>query len=198
LTTAGVLAAASRGNKEATIHRGVYLLQRFLGEHPGTPPGNVEPLDVQAKADSKRARLTIREQVKLHTSINTCQLCHRKIDPLGFVWADLDHLGQKVARKPAGPGSPPPALDCSGKLPDGRIFGNIGEFVTLLKDEESNSRYQFGEVLVRHLAGYALARPLRLHDEAEIRELVRSARRDGWRLRGVIKSIILSKSFTHG
>lgn len=198
LSMAGVIVAASRGNKEATIHRGVYLLQRILGEHPGTPPGNVEPLDVQAKADGKRARLTIREQVKLHTSLNTCQLCHRKIDPLGFVWADLDHLGQKVARKPAAPGSPPPVLDCSGKFPDGRTFGNIGEFVALLKDEESNSRYQFGEVLVRHLTGYALARPLRLHDEAEIRELVQSARRDGWRLRGVIKSIILSKSFTHG
>lgn len=198
LTTAGVLAAASRGNKEATIHRGVYLLQRFLGEHPGTPPGNVEPLEVQAKADAKRGKLTIREQVKLHTSINTCQLCHRKIDPLGFVWAEYDHLGQKVAPKPASRDSRAPAIDCSGKLPDGRTFGDLGEFVTLLKDEKPKSRYQFGEVLVRHLMGYALARPVGLHDEAEIRELVRSARRDGWRLRGVIKSIILSKSFTHG
>jgi hypothetical protein len=136
--------------------------------------------------------------VQLHTSINTCQLCHRKIDPLGFVWADFDHLGQKVVRKPASPVSPPPAIDCSGKFPDGRTFGNIGEFATLLRDEETKSRYQFGEVLVRHLTGYALARPLHLHDDALIRELVGSARRDGWRLREVIKSIVLSKSFTHG
>lgn len=198
LTTAGVVAAASRGNKEATIHRGVYLLQRFLGEHPGTPPGNVEPLEVQAKADAKRKQLSVREQVKLHTSINTCQLCHRKIDPLGFVWADLDYLGQKITPKPIKPNTPAPIADCSGKVPDGRTFANLAEFTALLKDEQANSRYQFGDVLLRHLMGYALARPVGLHDEAEIRELVRSARRDGWRLREVIKSITLSKSFTHG
>lgn len=198
LTTAGVVAAASRGNKEATIHRGVYLLQRFLGEHPGTPPGNVEPLEVQAKADAKRKQLSVREQVKLHTSINTCQLCHRKIDPLGFVWADLDFLGQKITPKPIKPNTPAPIADCSGKVPDGRTFANLAELTALLKDEQTNSRYQFGEVLLRHLTGYALARPVGLLDEAEIRELVRSARRDGWRLREVIKSITLSQSFTHG
>lgn len=198
LSMAGVLAAASRGNKEATIHRGVYLLQRFLGEPPGTPPGNVEPLEVQAKQDKTRGKLTIREQVKLHTSINTCQLCHRKIDPLGFVWADFDFLGQKIIPKPIKPNTPAPIADCSGKVPDGRTFANLAEFTALLKDEQAKSRYQFGEVLLRHLMGYALARPVGLHDEAEIRELVRSARRDGWRLREVIRLIILSKSFTHG
>jgi hypothetical protein len=198
LTMAGVLAAASRGNKEATIHRGVYLLQRFLGEHPGTPPGNVEPLEVQAKADGKRAKLTLREQVKLHTSINTCQLCHRKIDPLGFVWADFDHLGQKVAPKAGKPVGPASVIDCSGTFPDGRRFGNVSEFTALLKDEEEKSPYQFGEVFVRSLTGYALGRPLNLHDDALIRELVQSARRDGWRLRALIRSIVLSKSFTHG
>lgn len=198
LTMAGVTAAASRGNKEATIHRGVYLLQRILGEHPGTPPGNVEPLEVQAKADKKRKDLPIREQVKLHTSINTCQLCHRKIDPLGFAWADFDQFGQKIAAKPVGKGAPPPAIDCSGKLPDGRTFANIGEFAKLLKDEEAKSRYQFGEVLVRQLTGYALSRPLNLHDDALIRELAQAARRENWRLREVIKLIVLSQSFTHG
>lgn len=198
LSMAGVLAAASRGNKEATIHRGVYLLQRFLGEHPGTPPGNVEPLEVQAKADGKRGKLTIRDQVALHTSINTCQLCHRKIDPLGFVWADFDYLGQKVAPKPVRPNGPEPRTDCSGKLPDGRAFANLAEFSALLNDEQAETRYRFGEVLLRHLAGYAWGRPLRLHDDAEIRELVQEARRSGWKLREVIKAIVLSKSFTHG
>jgi hypothetical protein len=198
LSMAGVLAAASRGNKEATIHRGVYLLQRFLGENPGTPPGNVEPLEVQAKADSKRGKLTIREQVALHTSLNTCQLCHRKIDPLGFVWADFDYLGQKITPKPVRPNAPAPRPDCSGKFPDGRAFANLAEFSALLNDEQAESRYRFGEVLLRHLAGYAWGRPLRLHDDAEIRELVQAARRGGWKLREVIKAIVLSKSFTHG
>ena len=102
LTMAGAIAAASRGNKEATILRGVYLLDRILGEHPGTPPGNIEPLEVQAKSDKNRGQLSLREQVALHTSINTCALCHRKIDPLGFAWADFDYLGRKrtLSRRP--------------------------------------------------------------------------------------------------
>ncbi len=195
LSMAGVMAAASRGNKEAAIHRGVYLLQRILGEHPGTPPGNVEPLEVQAKVDAKRAKLTVREQVKLHTSINTCQLCHRKIDPLGFVWADFDYLGLKIVPKA---GKTAVSADCSGKFPDARSFKNLEEFAANLRDESSPSRFHFGEVFVRQLTGYALGRPLNLNDDGLVRELVQSSRNDGWRLRAMIRAIVLSKAFTHG
>ncbi len=194
LTMAGVLASASRGNKESTILRGVYLLDRILGESPGTPPGNVEPLEAQAKADTKRRQLTLREQVKLHTSLNTCQLCHRKIDPLGFVWNDFDYLGQKLVRKP----DKPIDLDCSGTFPDGRSFANLDEFASLLRGKPMTDRYQFGETLIRSLTRYALGRQLTLQDDALIADLVAVARRDGWRLRNVIISIVLSKSFTHG
>lgn len=197
LTMAGVMAAASRGNKEATIHRGVYLLSRFLGEHPGTPPGNVEPLEVQAKTDGKRAKLTVREQVKLHTSLNTCQLCHRKIDPLGFVWADFDYLGMKV-KPTAKTGLPPAPIDCSGQFPDGRHFLTLAEFTANLRTEVPKAGHHFGEVFLRHLAGYALNRPLNLNDEPMIREWVVAARKADWRLREVIGIIVTSKTFTHG
>ncbi len=195
LTMAGVMASASRGNKEATIHRGVYLLQRILGEHPGTPPGSVEPLEVQAKVDAKRATLTIREQLGLHTSINTCQLCHRKIDPLGFVWADFDELGQKVVAKKGLESSP---IDCSGALPDGRPFENLAGFAKALNDETTTSRFHFGEVLLRQLTAYALSRHLSLSDDDLIRELAQRSRSEDWRLRAMIRAIVSSKAFTHG
>lgn len=195
LSMAGVMAAASRGNKEATIHRGVYLLQRFLGEHPGTPPGNVEPLEVQAKGDTKRAKLSVREQVKLHTSINTCQLCHRKIDPLGFVWADFNELGQKIVAKKGKDLGP---VDCSGSLPDGRSFKNLAEFAETLKKETPSARFHFAEVLLRQLTAYALSRPLYLNDDGLIRELAQRSRSEDWRLRSMIRAIVLSKAFTHG
>ncbi|MCE9529997.1 MAG: DUF1592 domain-containing protein [Planctomycetes bacterium] len=194
LSMAGVMAAASRGNKEATIHRGVYLLQRFLGEHPGTPPGNVEPLEVQAKGDAKRKQMSIREQVKLHTSINTCQLCHRKIDPLGFVWADFDELGQQVVKK----GKDLGPVDCSGIFPDGRSFKNLTKFAEILKNATLDSRFQFGEILLRQLTAYALGRPLYLNDDELIRELAQRSRSEDWRLRAMIRAIVLSKAFTHG
>lgn len=195
LTMAGVVASASRGNKEATIHRGVYLLQRILGEHPGTPPGNVEPLEVQAKVDAKRATLTIREQLALHTAINTCQLCHRKIDPLGFVWADFDELGQKVVAKKGQDSGP---IDCSGSLPDGRAFKNLAGFAEALNDGTTTSRFHFGEVLLRQLTAYALGRHLSLSDDELIRELARQSRSADWRLRAMIRAIVSSKAFTHG
>lgn len=195
LSMAGVMAAASRGNKEATIHRGVYLLQRLLGEHPGAPPGNVEPIEVQAKQDKTRAKLTIREQVKQHTSINTCQLCHRKIDPLGFVWADFNELGQKIVA-PKGKDLGP--IDCSGALPDGRSFKNLSEFAETLKNETPASRYHFRETLLRQMTAYALGRSLNLNDDELIRELANQSRREDWRLRAMIRAIVLSKAFTHG
>lgn len=202
LTMAGVVAAASRGNKEATILRGVYLLDRFLGEHPGVPPGNVEPLEAQAKVEKKRKSLPLREQVALHTAVNTCALCHRKIDPLGFVWAEFDHLGQKAARPAGKPDTPAPVVDCSGKLPDGRAFADLAEFAELLNVRKesagSTGRYQFGEVLIRRLTAYALSRPLNLADDKLISSLVQRAESDGWRLREIIKAIIGSESFTSG
>lgn len=210
LTMAGVVAAASRGNKEATILRGVYLLDRFLGEHPGAPPGNVEPLEVQAKSDKKRGQRSLREQIALHTSINTCALCHRKIDPLGFAWADFDYLGKRSSGRAqslrSGTDAEPDGsrhaanstIDCSGKLPDGRAFADLDEFAQLVGDQQQPSRYRFGEVLVRRLTGYALSRPLNLSDEELIRSLVQSAQRNGWRVREIIKSIVLADSFTHG
>jgi hypothetical protein len=194
LSMAGVMAAASRGNKEATIHRGVYLLQRFLGEPPGTPPGNVEPLEAQAKVDQARRKLTIREQIKQHTSVNTCQLCHRKIDPLGFVWADFNELGQKRIE----PGKDSGPVDCSGSLPDGRSFASLREFADNLQAETPSARFQFGEILLRQLTAYALSRPLSLADDELIRELAQRTRSEDWRLRSMIKAIVLSKAFTHG
>lgn len=198
LTMAGVVAAASRGNKEATILRGVYLLDRILGEQPGAPPGNVEPLEAQAKSNKQRGELSLREQVALHTAINTCALCHRKIDPLGFAWADFDYLGKKQAPSAPKPGKRVTPSDCSGTLPDGRAFASLSEFARLLGDQRQPSRYRFGEVMVRRLTGYALSRPLNLADEELIRNLVQSAQRNDWRLREIIKSIVLSDSFTRG
>ncbi|GDY13608.1 cytochrome c [Planctomycetota bacterium] len=199
LTMAGILAAASRGNKEAVIYRGVYLLGRILGESPGTPPGNVMPLDEQAKTDRKRSQLPLRQQLAAHTQINTCQLCHRKIDPLGFVWANFNHLGGIITPKPpARPDQKPTPIDCSGSLPDRSSFADLSEFVASIGDTETKSRYRFGEVFIRQLTSYALGRRLTLSDDALIRDLVAQARRDGWRLRAVITAIVTSTAFTNG
>lgn len=202
LTMAGVVAAASRGTTEPTILRGVYLLDRFLGEHPGTPPGNVEPLEAQSKANKAIKALPLRARVAMHTEVATCALCHRKIDPLGFAWGDFDHLGQKVVHKGDKPGGPAPVVDCSGKLPDGRSFSDLGGFAALLQAgsaaDGAAARYQFGQLLIRRLAAYALSRPLNLADDELIRGLAQRAERDGWRLREIIKSIVGTDSFTRG
>jgi hypothetical protein len=103
----------------------------------------------------------------------------------------------KVQPKPK-MGVLPPPTDCSGKFPDGRTFADLTEFSGLLRDEQSKSRYQFGEVLIRQLAGYALNRSLNVTDDAIVGHWVESARKEEWRLRDVIKIIVLSKAFTHG
>jgi cytochrome c553 len=202
LTMAGVVAAASRGTTEPTILRGVYILDRFLGEHPGTPPGNVEPLEAQSKAGKDRRKTPLRERIAMHTEVATCALCHRKIDPLGFAWGDFDHLGQKVVPKADKPGGPVPTVDCSGKLPDGREFPDLAGFAALVQSgsaaDGATARYRFGELLIRRLTAYALSRPINLADDALIRGLVQRAERDGWRLRELIKSIVGTDSFTRG
>lgn len=197
LTMAGIIAAASRGEHESVIHRGVYLLARILGDPPGAPAGDVQPLAQQSKDDPKRAKLTLRQRLALHTEVATCQLCHRKIDILGFAWAGFDEFGRPAAVK-AVKGAAPQPIDAAGSLPDGRVFADLVGFVGRIAETDTSSRYCFGAVFTRQLAGYALGRRLGLADDAMLQGLVAQAQREGWKLRALVCAIVASDAFTHG
>jgi hypothetical protein len=71
------------------IHRGVFLIRYMLGRLLKPPAEAFAPLSPDLHPD-----LTTRERVELQTSPESCQLCHQKINALGFALENFDPIGR--------------------------------------------------------------------------------------------------------
>lgn len=75
------------------IHRGVFLIRYMLGRTLRPPNEAFTPLSPDLHPD-----LTTRARVELQTSPESCQVCHRKINGLGFVLENFDAVGRYRTR----------------------------------------------------------------------------------------------------
>ncbi|MCC9601770.1 DUF1588 domain-containing protein [Stieleria sp. JC731] len=71
------------------IHRGVFLIRRVLGRTLRPPNEAFTPLDPDLHPD-----LTTRQRVELQTGEQSCQVCHQKINALGFSLENYDAVGR--------------------------------------------------------------------------------------------------------
>jgi mono/diheme cytochrome c family protein len=76
------------------IHRGVFLIRYMLGRTLRPPNEAFAPLSPDLHPD-----LTTRERVSLQTSPESCQVCHSKINALGFVLENYDAVGRYRERE---------------------------------------------------------------------------------------------------
>jgi hypothetical protein len=192
LTSAGCIAAATHAQERGEIKRGVYMVERMLGIDIPTPPGNVDikPLDVQLIEDKELRDLTPRQHMQRHRAIQTCAVCHQRIDPLGFVWDDFDMYG-RLKHDRQGERLP---SDSSGRLPDKTPFADFDEFQRLLVDP-SPAQGRFAMAFSRRLYAYVLGRGLDHGDEAHLETIRAAATREGGGLRALLTAMILSEPF---
>ncbi len=71
------------------VHRGVFLIRYLLGRTMRPPKDAFVPLPPELHPD-----LTTRARVELQTSDPTCQVCHEKINGLGFTLENFDAVGR--------------------------------------------------------------------------------------------------------
>jgi len=77
------------------IHRGVFLIRYMLGRTLRPPNEAFSPISPDLHPD-----LTTRERVSLQTSSENCQVCHIKINGLGFTLENYDAVGRfRVSEK---------------------------------------------------------------------------------------------------
>jgi len=150
LTMPGVL-AMNRG----PVQRGVWVLERVLGQHLPEPPANVG----QVPGNRKGEKLTFRQRFEQHRSNAACASCHDKIDPLGFALERYDEKGG-WNRSP---------VDASGKLPTGETFE---DYQGLQKILTSSQREQVVRTIVRRTLAYALCRKLEYYDAPTVDAMV--------------------------
>ena len=82
ITSAGVMSLTSAPQRTSPVRRGVWILDRLLGQQLEAP-ANVPPIEkaIQSLPAEKPGKLEI---IRAHTAMPSCILCHKDIDPIGF------------------------------------------------------------------------------------------------------------------
>jgi len=183
LGMAAVLTASANGVDTSPVVRGSWVLDNLLGMPPDPPPEGVVFPDPDA-----RGELTIRELYAKHRTEESCNECHKSIDPLGFALEAFDPIGRRRETYESGL-----RIDPSGTMPDGQPFEDvIGMKRVLLDDLELVTRS-----LTTKLLTYASRRTLGAADRGEVDRIVSAVAARGYGLRTLVLEVVTSRIFTN-
>jgi hypothetical protein len=182
LTMPGILKMYSGKDRTSPILRGIWVLERLLGDELAEPPMDVPPIPKPKKGEN----LSFRQRFEMHQKSPNCSVCHSKIDPLGFGLENFDPKGHY--RKTSSD------FDPSGKTPDGDEFKDFFELKELML---SKYRYQIIHTITEKMFSYALARKLEAHDRPVINEISKKLDESNGGYSELIKTIVTSLPFTH-
>lgn len=181
LTHASILMLTSNPTRTSPVKRGKWILDNFLGEAPPPPPPNVPELEQDGETFG-----SLRERMQQHRSNESCAVCHRKMDALGFGLENFDAIGgwrDKDGRFD---------IDPAGTLPGGREFGGPAELMTILVAEKKT---EFCRCLTEKMLIYALGRGLDSYDRCTVKEIVNALRENDYRFTTIVTEIVTSPPF---
>jgi hypothetical protein len=182
LGQAGVLTVTSFPTRTSPVKRGAWVMANLLCQEPPAPPPGVEALPIPQVPNA-----SLRQRMEQHRSNPTCAGCHSLMDPIGFGMEPFDGVGRARTMDTGGF-----AIDASGTLPDGRSFNGPAELSRLLKADP-----RFPHCLAEKLFTYGLGRAPRRDETCQVEAISKDFEGRGHRLSGLVKSIALSRSFTH-
>ncbi|MCA9027197.1 MAG: DUF1592 domain-containing protein [Planctomycetaceae bacterium] len=159
------------------IHRGVFLIRYLLGRTLQPPNAAFTPLSPDLHPD-----LTTRERVQLQTSPETCQVCHSKINQLGFTLETFDAVGrfrEKEGQK---------QIDASGSYID-----QNGETVTFTGTDDLAQYLQGSDDAHRAFVGRAfqhfVKQPIAAYGPEKLDELIEKFRAGNFNLQNLLVEI---------
>jgi hypothetical protein len=166
------------------VLRGAWVLERLVGTPPTPPPPGVET-DLTTPEGEKPK--TVRARLEQHREDPSCKGCHGVIDPWGLALENFTVIGQwrDVDREAEAP------IDAGTVLPGGRQVKGPAELREALLARPD----QFVQAFTQKLFMYALGRELEYHDMPQVRDIVRAAAREDYRLSAIVKGIVTSDAF---
>ena len=203
LTQASVLKVTANGTVTSPVLRGVYVMERLLGDPPSPPPPSVPAVEPDI-----RGAATIRELLKKHREDASCASCHDQIDPPGFALESFDVMGRwRTHYRSLAQGSERiegvgrsgnefvhfigKEVDASGVTPQGEPFDDILKFKKLLlEDEETIARNVTEQLLV-----YATGAPVGFADRDDVAAILEKSRVSEFGVRTIIHEIVQSPLF---
>jgi mono/diheme cytochrome c family protein len=204
LTQAAVLKVTANGTSTSPVKRGAWVMSRIVGRPPPPPPPSVPAVEPDI-----RGATTIRDQLALHRTQESCRACHRLIDPAGFALESFDVMGAWRERYRAVGGADPvpgighngvlyhfslgPPVDPSGELPDGRTFADVRQLKRCLATDPA----QLTRNLATQLLIYSTGAPVRFSDRPVLAAIVNKNRGEGWRVRSLVHDLVQSDLFLY-
>ncbi len=202
LTQASVLKVTANGTTTSPVVRGAWIGERILGVDIPPPPPSVPAIEPDT-----RGATTIRQQLLLHRADESCNVCHKVIDPAGFALESFDVAGGfRDTYRSFQDGEPIPGfgkngqpftfaegppVDASGELPDGRSFADVKELKRLLLADERG----IARNLVEKLVTYATGAAPRLSDREEVELILDRHAENSYPVRSLITEIANSRLF---
>ena len=190
-----MLMTTNNGEYTNPFYRGAWVLKSFYGDHLETP----EDLEISALSPPTKTE-TIKETIDSHREDASCNICHKKMDPLGISLENFDVIGRwrdqytdvsNYALKDNKLGESFP-VDTRTVHIDGRAFeGPQGLKTILIEDKE-----RVFKAFLENMLSYAMARELNFLDREHIEQLYEQAANINFRLRDILLEIVSSDYFT--
>ncbi len=181
LTHASILMLTSNPTRTSPVKRGKWILDNILAEPPPPPPADVPELE-----EGIETLGSLREQMEQHRANESCAVCHRTMDALGFGLENFDAIGAWRNRDGKF------EIDASGGLPGGiSVDGAEG----LMKILTENKAEQFCRCLAQKLLIYGLGRGLTTYDRCVINDAYSRLQTNEYRFSELVIAIITSDPF---
>lgn len=201
LSQASVLKVSANGTNTSPVVRGVWVMERILGQTPQPPPPGIPGVEPDI-----RGATTLREQLDKHRNVDNCRSCHQQIDPAGFALESFDpvggwrerfrsigqgesvkrEIGDRKVRYKLGP-----PVDASGELLSGEKFAGYIEFRNLLAED----RPALARALVTKFLTFGAGREMGFSDRPEIERIVQASAEDNYGVRTLLLQAIGSEIF---
>ena len=159
-------------------------MEVLLGTPPPPPPPGVPDLDETEGVQDGRF-LTTRERMEMHRTNPTCRSCHLFMDPIGLALDNYDVTGKWRIRENGMP------LDTRGTFYDGTEIANPDELQSVLLKRPVPLVRNFAS----NLMAYALGRRVEYFDQPTIRQIVRDAEEQDYRMSAFILGVAKSDAF---
>lgn len=201
LSQGSVLKVSANGTNTSPVVRGVWVMERILGQTPPPPPAGIPGVEPDI-----RGAATLRELLDKHRNLDSCRTCHQMIDPPGFALESFNPIGGWRERyRSLGDGERVetlvngrnvryrlgPSVDASGQLKDAAPFAGYRAF----RDQLAERDEVLARTLIVKLLTFATGREMGFSDRSAIDQLVERSQQSGHGLRNMIELVAASEIF---
>ncbi len=186
LGKASILTTSSQPGRTSPSIRGDWILSHLIGVPPPPPPPSVPELEASEDDFSAEAGTpTLRQMLERHRDNPACTSCHLLMDPFGFAMEPFDAIGRYRTQENGQP------INASDVMYDGTPINgpaDLRAFMVKLSD-------QFVLNLSEKLLTYAVGRGMTYRDMPIVRQVVRDAAAEDYRLDAMITAVVKSNAF---